>query len=412
MAPFPTKITLPYRLDRPYLEREALDGRFPDPDQRLTIELGVLDEKLRADVLAVFDELAFVDESPYPLVHGTGIDLSAFDGDAAIDALRHITGPVPTLPEPADRVEELLDAYDDWIALARSASDPVLRDWVARNAGRVTVAIPCGDPQAGASVEIAAEDAEFELLRRALAASIRVSSVADEVGAAAMERAGEIVDLAVPGAADQTLPTIVAEYEERARRFAAVAKAHHRAHTALDVPFDDEMARWIAEHGSERLRLGLEDGYRMTPVYLEERIAVEAPGFYAARIRPGGPIGKERTGPSERALTLRRRVQERLDEHAGPGGSINLAMIRWATVEDLPDALVRESDGFAADFDGAVEAIVVPKWLGRYQLIGIVEGPDRETPWWVARTIPLEPYGLRQSAVAPVPAPADEEIPF
>ena len=75
--------------------------------------------------------------------------------------------------------------------------------------------------------------------------------------------------------------------------------------------------------GSERLQIGIGDGYRMVPVYLEERDRAEVPRFYAHLPKKDDEhTWQPRTGPSEEALRLRRAVQERLELHAPPGGPV------------------------------------------------------------------------------------------
>lgn len=144
--------------------------------------------------------------------------------------------------------------------------------------------------------------------------------------------------------------------------------------------FTNEMARWAEEHGSERLRLGLEDGYRMIGVYLAERLAVEAPGFFAW-LPDGSVRWHDRSGPTESALMLRRAVQSRLCD----AGSEAQAQIVW--VKDAPDGMWGEEDWGNETFEG----VVVPGWLNRYTLIGAVTTDEVPVPWPLRTEYVLDP---------------------
>lgn len=74
-----------------------------------------------------------------------------------------------------------------------------------------------------------------------------------------------------------------AEIEARAARLRSEREEQRRREL-------DEAAEWIREHGSERLRLALDEGLldKIRTPYLEERLAVEHPGWQFYNDLPGG----------------------------------------------------------------------------------------------------------------------------
>lgn len=134
--------------------------------------------------------------------------------------------------------------------------------------------------------------------------------------------------------------------------------------------FHKEMLRWAEEHGSTRLRVGIEDGYRMIGVYLQERIEREVgEGFYAWRPESGQPCKwGPRNGPTEEALLLRREVQARVAQVTDESAPIPEVEIVWLT--EAPEQMCSDDD---REWDDCpCEAIIIPGWLGRYTLLGVV----------------------------------------
>jgi hypothetical protein len=170
---------------------------------------------------------------------------------------------------------------------------------------------------------------------------------------------------------------LVESYEQFVTRWRKVALAARANRLRRKGAFDREMREWAAEHGSERLQVGLEDNFRMTAVYLEERLAAEFPGFYAWSESDPESHWRARVGPTETALHGRRQVQETLDE-AGPDLR---AEIVWLI---SPPEDMRKSwwDSDLADEDDTApcEAIVVQGWLDRYTLVGPVSTEDAPIP--------------------------------
>jgi hypothetical protein len=190
------------------------------------------------------------------------------------------------------------------------------------------------------------------------------------------------------------------------RRRCAAAKAFDAAQEAAIPDFEAEMKRWAKDHGSERLRLGLEDGYRMNSRYLAERIAAEAPGMFAMpseSAKKGWAI--KTASPSESALRLRRQIAAAMERNAPPnsGGPPETEI---STVKSPPPEIYRADAGIQTPFatvgtdlpsrDGwpwelehnrpvsldpiPFEAVVVKNWLGRFHLIGAVDDDRRGAP--------------------------------
>ena len=177
--------------------------------------------------------------------------------------------------------------------------------------------------------------------------------------------------------------------------------------------------------------MGLQDGYRMVPVYLSERIAAEVPGFYAYLPKSNDDVSwQPRTGPSEPALRLRRAVQERVDRHCPPGMSPPTAQIVWVKEppEEMWDEDTRHPGWGPVPDERPFEAIAVPDWLGRYTLLAAVEGTERVLPVYLLAEYVLAPecYALKGLPQLPLSAQtvaeayggpvsagvSDDDIPF
>jgi hypothetical protein len=124
--------------------------------------------------------------------------------------------------------------------------------------------------------------------------------------------------------------------------------------------FRMEMKEWVRVHGSPRLRAAVERNYKANTTYAMERAAAEMPGFWVDTA--GDSEWGERSDPSEEALMLESKVQDRMAEH-----EVELdTRIVWLT--ETP----RVMDRWLEEEDGAFEvqeAIVVSRYLGRYVLV-------------------------------------------
>src|ERR1035438_5485077 len=133
------------------------------------------------------------------------------------------------------------------------------------------------------------------------------------------------------------------------------------------------LRRWAKEQGSDQLNIGIEDGYRMIPQYLLERINAEVPGFYAHLPRDNDDVSwQERTAPSIAALRLRRAVQERLERWCPEKMDPPDAQIVWMKSPPIGMREKPEDEDEWYHEDPAFEAIIARNWLGRYTLVAAV----------------------------------------
>lgn len=90
---------------------------------------------------------------------------------------------------------------------------------------------------------------------------------------------------------------------------------------------------WVLTHGSERLKkcaaLGMFDTCR--GLYLEERLGVEAPGFYWSPSAPASALLVESPirNPTLAALRVLERARDRFFRDPGPGVTTSLVKIRY-----------------------------------------------------------------------------------
>ena len=241
---------------------------------------------------------------------------------------------------------------------------------------------------------------DVELFHRCRGAYQRVAAanVGDNVMSTvvANEVVGEHVEL---DQKPRRTEELVAAYEDHVDRIAEVTLAHKWTQLRERLGFEVEMRRWAFELGSERLRMGIEDGYRMVPVYLTERIEQEAPDFYAYLPQNrDGVTWQPRTGPTRAALTWRRAIQAALDEHCPPGMASAQAEIVW--MKAPPMEMCNQDTVYEERYDGEMfhreipfEAIIVPKWLGRYTLIAGLISEEYTVPDYVLLKYVLHPDG-------------------
>lgn len=150
---------------------------------------------------------------------------------------------------------------------------------------------------------------------------------------------------------------VVTAWEGRFAGFdAAVAKEAERTRIEQAVvegkraAFRGEMARWIREQGSERLKLALERDYKIHTLYVRERAAQEFPGFI---LDPNSKSRwRERTNPSLGALKLER-----------------FALACQARISTLYKIRVVWLLKDEAGEDAKREAVAVPEYLGFYTLL-------------------------------------------
>jgi hypothetical protein len=461
-----TASALRYEASREWMEDQILAGRpIGDRRQSLSVDLAEAPLEHLGRLEAVLDGVVFIPTLERFAVLDSGLDPEVRYGSSeeeldAMDApVIAALGAMPELPEPTTELAAVLDAWEQWLeryrmeSLARIESYIAESPAVAENSGRfgakgwgpITVTFGAGiamtiEPEHGAPA-----------MRDALAgwmwARAANTAFGAESVAAAKEATAATSDQAREWIADDPAQ-VASRFHQRVKRLYVAAKAHCVARSARVPDFEAEMHRWAEERGSERLRLGLSDGYRMNSRYLAERLAKEAPGFYAmpTQLASEGWATKA-SSPSEPALRLRRAVAASVATAAPqnfdgppPVEIMNVAkpphQMYWAEggagpYADYPDTAAwpwevdLEGELFGADAI-PFEAVVVSNWLGRFHLIGAV-APDSETPvagiWAVPNpdhyhsdggieaADPDEPTRAKAKRKPPGPSPVDD-IPF
>lgn len=417
-----TPRALRYQASRDWMERQLLAGRpLNHRRQILKIDGKKLPDELRGRLENILDATTYLDELERVSVLDSGIDPAvSFGPDRKTltpmdEAVISNVGSLPELPEPTDDVTAVIDAWEGWMGRYREVARDVMGHyinnppgfgWNAETKRRTHLGAVVLELQ-GHRLEINPSDgaeamqdiyAGLAWVRRAnrLFSSESVEAAREATGPAREE---------VQGWYAGSRQGFANRYWLWAKRFFTAAKAHDHALNSEVLDFDEEMERWAAEHGSDRLQLGIADGYRMNARYLTERLAVEAPGFYAMPTRSATEgWAKRANSPSENALRMRRAVEAAISKSA-PETSDGSAQVEifdivdppveifiaqggsgeWA---DLPDP--RGWDWFPDDFGGTsgrgpdpFEAVVVGNWLGRFTLIGAVRGDDGEGPPYI-----------------------------
>jgi len=427
MATYPPKLELPYRVSRAWLEKRTLAGEVVEPVHRLVIETDQLPSELRQRVADLAMRVRPTEWWGPPTetveIVGSGIDptdhATTESGRElyASDPITQTLGELPELPKPTSQPIVLIEIYEAWIGRYLDLSNAAIAAWIARWAidGEVDEDgnAPNGMPATwwtrsvpydiGTERHTLALDGRTQLeLFRAVAGAAQLRSHAKmAAGAEDFKIALDIVGQPLrfedkPSSGDE----VVHAYVEHVKRIANLAFARQWTRQRQREGFELEMSRWAFEHGSERLKLGISDGYRMVPVYLQERLTAEAPGFYAhLPKKDDAHVWQPRTGPSEEALRLRRAVQDRLESHAPPGGSVPVAEIGW--MKNPPPAMCDEDYAFENDDWGnrtdeikecAFEIIGVKSWLGRYTLIaGVFTEAEGQPPDFLLLKYVLNP---------------------
>jgi len=130
--------------------------------------------------------------------------------------------------------------------------------------------------------------------------------------------------------------------------------------SSADAKYEMGRREWIAEHGSERLRLAYGRGYVVNRLYVVERSRKEMPGFWVDTT--GAAVFKRRANPSVAALNLETGVDEHL---AGLYDDV-ASVIVWMTEppKDLQTYIEEEN----LVVEEQMEALLVSDWLGRHDL--------------------------------------------
>jgi hypothetical protein len=445
-----------YLASRGWMASEILAGN-PVQNRRQVLEVdpGELDDDLLARAENVRDATEFVtiNERRRACVLDSGIDPELSFGprpDKLVGLDEPIIEEIGLLPEldfPTGDTVEVVEAWEIWIDAYVEAAAKVIEKFIADPPasgwnGYAPVSWTEGvevELAPGAKTSIGPEDGA-KALRKARAGRLWDWACAARFSQEGFDAAREAVCLS-PGEARRLLelckaPEITTFYLKQSKRCFAAAKAYDRAQAAEAPGFDSEMYRWAAEHGSNRLRVGLQDGYRMNARYLAERIAREAPGMYAMPVDSAkkGWAAKA-TSPSEAALHLRRRIAAAMERHAPPNtqGPTETEIV---TVKKAPHEIYRADNGAYTE-DGAVgqdlpsregwpwdlnenlepiggdpipfEAVIVKNWLGRFHLLAAVSDEVRGAPPGIWAVPLVDDYGEDGSVV---PRDPDEPLPL
>ncbi len=402
--------TLPYQASRKWMQSRILAGEpLTNRKLDLEVELGELDEEFR-DRLDQLQFEATWDSDGRVTVFDSGVDPAATYGESESDArpmdadVIERVGRLPELPEPTDKIETVVASWEQWLESYKDAALTVISAFNAQPPAYGTdgsifaIEVEWGpvrlDFGNGVTSAITLEDGDLAV-RDAKAAWSRIEYMQAHLPSESVKAAEEAVTPSP--STGKTLAELkpgdrAAKFLQLARKRHEVAQAHARARLTGEPDFEAEMSNWAADHGSERLRLGLEDGYRMHARYLAERLAAEAPGFFAMPVR-GTPKdwAAVQSSPSERALRLRRLVEAAMRAHAAEGDvepKVQIVTVRkpphqiYRPDSDSSDYPSRRGWDWDYDYDGDLiggiakpfEAVVVLNWLGRYHLIGAVGG--------------------------------------
>lgn len=415
-------IELRYLASRDWMSSAILAGSPVDSrHQILPVEQGNVDEALFARVEEIDDSVVFLDveRNFRTCVLDSGIDPESRVGpeDTDLTPLDHrIVGEIGILPEldaPTDDVLVVVEKWEEWLAAYKSAALSLVAE-LNEDPPQVVVLGKGGKKArwgtrvislSGEKRSITLDDGP-EAIRDAWAGNLWRDAANEKFSRESLLAAREATRPTAREARElfERGPdeAAAAMLEYFRKRFKA-AKAHDAALRAKTLDFDSEMKRWSAEHGSERLQLGLSDGYRMNSTYLKERIASEVPGTFAM---PATSAQKnwasKATSPSEAALRLRRRIEAAINLNA-PANVDGQPRVTIMVVKKPPheiylaDGGVSTQDGIvgadlpsragwpwkANPFGGVIgsdpipfEAVVVENWLGRFHLIGAVEDPN------------------------------------
>ena len=466
-----SRIELRYLASREWMRDRILAGEpVESRHQVLAVETSSLAAELKERAEAVVEGVAYLHLEPGlracifdsgvnpELVIGKADDSLAPLDDPIVDEL----GVLPELPNPTDDVESVVSAWEGW---RESYLEAGLKLIAELNESPPNVVRVAGGGKAGwrnlvvklsgqVTVTVRLEEGP-EAVRDARAIALWTKAARDQFAAESVAAAREATMISAREARSWQSDLEPAEVasrllKQRRERYRA-AKAHDAARRAQGPDFDTEMTRWSEAHGSDRLKTGIEDGYRMNSLYLSERIAKEVPGMYAM------PVSAASTGwaikassPTEAALTLRRKIAAAIERNA-PANRDGRPEVTIMVVKKPPHQIyfadpgidgagvgLPSRDGWPwtrGSFSAVVgadphpfEAVVVSNWLGRFHLIGAVgsgEGGSARDGIW-AKPDP-EAYGddgtvasvaadsisfERAQRKPPDPAGGEADIPF
>lgn len=157
----------------------------------------------------------------------------------------------------------------------------------------------------------------------------------------------------------RTISAMVASANEARRR--ALAEADRARREADKARREADKASWIEAHGSDHLKEAFSRGYDSQRQYVIERAAADAPGWVVDF--NGSAVWNDRSFPSVEAL----RVEDEADALADRLGDTGAATgVVWLTA---PPSASHDDDEM---FFEQCEAVVVRRYLGRYDLVRMV----------------------------------------
>lgn len=237
---------------------------------------------------------------------------------------------------------------DNGVVLTGGQSDPRQWDtfptpdaWCAR-AARIITANAAWEPRLADAMTAWQAEQKAAAAREAAA---RETADADLAEVRRLEAAGDLAALRAFHIRTAGLSPKNARYYEQ-QRDDAIRSLEAAARDAAK-------SAWAAAHGSPRLQRALAAGYDCQRLYVQERAALEAPGFFVDFDNEAE--WKSRSCPSEAALDI-------CDSAQIPGAQVEVV---WLT--DLP----RNMPGAPFVFDGC-EAVAVTRYLDRYTLIKLI----------------------------------------
>lgn len=157
---------------------------------------------------------------------------------------------------------------------------------------------------------------------------------------------------AVAGLTSETIAEAARIWREAGEKLVAAEKERREAIEEAEMQakavVEQDRLEWIAAHGSERLRLAVENGYNCQRLYVTERAAVEHPDYTADF--DDNAQWDSRSCPSEAALK----------EAIAVGGEVV-----WLT---KPPLAKHDEDFDCYDWEER-EAVVIRDFLGNYDLV-------------------------------------------
>ena len=248
------------------------------------------------------------------------------------------------------------------LVLKYALSDTAIDDFIAETGKK---------PRLVASVQFSLTRIDPELRRRAAEIRLGVQQVYHEIEESPFTDEMDprelypILDAPTdePAVAIAAWEAFLRDREERQKERAREKQLEEAVEKGKREAFRLEMARWITEHGSERLKTAFQRKYRVTGSYVRERAALEFPGF--AVDLSDKAQWQVRANPSEHALDAETGALETLERISGWPAEVRIV---WLTRDEHGRELGGKGEALPKR-----EVVVVSNYLGFYDLIGDVK---------------------------------------